>query len=363
LRLFLLFSLLGVTLSFAVLRAEFWLEYLPRPISCSGEEPAWLSELVARSGKWGWPGFQLSYVSAFGERSDCAVGWSTLAEPMSDKQIMRYASLSKVFTSVVMGQLFTEQRLQPTDRLVDILAVHGPMLDPRIAEITLDQLLRHTAGFDRNLDGDPMLLEQPWCPGYIEALGQLRLNHSPGEQYVYSNLGYCLLGAVIAKVEQEPLSDVFRQRLRLDQALSVAPVVRGEIRLGEPERYFQDPESQQRLLSLDYSALMAAGSWSGTGQDLLNLLQLWFTGDNSSLLKVPPCNVTLWRNCHGSAFYTYQQKNGPLMFWRDGSLPGVSAFMAVFDDGSKVVVLANGRRVQWVSSSDQLGLYLYDRLQ
>lgn len=355
---FLCLALLGA------LRSGVLLNSLPRPVACSAEEPKWLEQLLELSKDLHWPGFQVSYVDSQGARVDCAVGWAGSLQSMSVDHVMRYASLSKLFTSIVMAQLFVEKRLGPDDLLVARLEgeVAGPFADARVAQITLGQLLRHTAGFDRRISSDPMLVAQPWCPRHLERLQQVRLDYAPGSRYAYSNLGYCLLGAVIAKAEGATLESVYRRRLFAGSTLpSIAPIGRGEIRSEEPERYFEFPESQHALLELDYESFLAIGAWTGTAQDLLSLLIVQF-GSDSGLLEPPTCNAFVWRGCHGLALYAYRQSEGQLMYWRDGSLPGTSAFASIFEDGSKFVVLANGRHAVWMGDSDRLGQAVYNWL-
>src|SRR5690606_14895748 len=75
------------------------------------------------------------------------------------------------------------------------------------------------------------------------------------------------------------------------------------------------------------------------------------------------CDDSAWRRCHGLAFYSYQQPGRPRMYWRDGSLPGVTAFAAVTEDGDVFVLLGNARDPRnWISIHDELGLLVYDHL-
>lgn len=359
-----LLLLLFLSLLFAAWRSGILLERWPRPLHCSAAAPEWVDELVEFSGELGWPGFQLAYIDSQGQQLDCAAGWAGFLRPMRDDHVMRYVSLSKIFTSLVMAQLFAEERLYPDDLLVVRLGIAGPFADPRIAQITLDQLLRHTAGFDRSAGFDPMLVAQPWCPDRLQSLSGVQLDYAPGSQYAYSNLGYCLLGAVIAEVEKDTLDSVYRRRLLSGSSpLSIAAIGRGEVRTQEPARYFDSAETVDDLLLLDYESLLAVGAWTGTARDLLMVLNERFEREGRWLLDDFQCSPATWRACHGSALYAYRQTGGPLMYWRDGSLPGVSAFFGAFEDGSRIVVLANGRRQRWMDGSDRLGQVIYQWLR
>lgn len=347
---------------------------LPWLAKCGKESPAWLDTLVEEIKALGYPGFQLSVADENGQRMDCAAGWSGPmpgAAPLNLNHRMRYASLSKILTSSVAMQLIDKGLLDPESRLVDLLKITGPFVDERVASIRIDDLLRHKAGFDRALTPDPMMQPQPWCPGNLASLKLIRLDHNPGSHFAYANIGYCLLGAVISRIEDKSLDQIFRDRLLNPLLLqSIHALQRGEIFQDEPQAFFDGAhESQNDLLAVDYAASVATGAWSGTASDFMDLLIGLFTWNEPALLSdqaqtlifrvAPECDFSKWRTCHGYGFYKYKPTSQQAMYWRDGSLPGVTAFAAVFEDGSKVVFLANGRVYNWMASNDRIGQLLY----
>jgi len=369
-RLFLLTALL--------LTAGYWLclqpvTILPWPTHCNGPAPTWLSALVTETRKLGYPGFQLSFVDKAGRPVDCVAGWAGPnigALPLKIDQPMRYASLSKIMTSVVSMQLAEEGRLAPETPLLDVLEVGGPIADARIKTITLGHLLMHTAGFDRSKTPDPMFLAAPWCPRDLERLSFIKLDYPPGTRFAYANVGYCLLGAAIARIEGEPLDRVFERRLLTVLGLSsITPLGHRETLRTEPQNFFDPPDSLAELLAIDYPALVAVGGWAGSARDFRILLSGIFSESENGLLsrsaieqllKVDPvCAKDKWRNCHGYGFYKYQETGQQTMYWRDGSLPGVSAFAAIFSDGNPMVFLSNGRRHDWMPANDLIGKFLY----
>jgi hypothetical protein len=94
-----------------------------------------------------------------------------------------------------------------------------------VASITVRQLLDHTGGWSRETgctgcasQGDPMFETQtiakaqgepgpPGCSRVIQYMLSQPVAWAPGQVYDYSNLGYCILGAVIEKVTGSSYSD------------------------------------------------------------------------------------------------------------------------------------------------------------
>ena len=75
-----------------------------------------------------------------------------------------------------------------------------PPADPRMNEITVRDLLRHSGGFDRVRRGDIQWAQKKIsrkirkrtpldCADVIAYMKRRRLDFSPGERYAYSNFG------------------------------------------------------------------------------------------------------------------------------------------------------------------------------
>lgn len=138
-------------------------------------------------------------------------GWADKDEqrPAGPTSLFRIASVSKPITAVAVLQLVEQKKLELDARVCGVLGLKPT--DPRLAQITILQLLRHTAGFDRGESFDPMFRpvtiaeEQgvdppagPWP--IIRYMMKRPLDFDPGERYAYSNFGYCLLGRVIEEI-------------------------------------------------------------------------------------------------------------------------------------------------------------------
>ena len=348
--------------------------WLPWPIQCDGVQPALLMELVREAKELGLPGFQFSLGNAAGKRVDCAVGWARVwpwPEPLRTSHVMRYASLSKLMTSAKVLQTFERGTLSPDSLLVDALAMVMLPVDARVSLITVADLLSHTAGFDQASTPDPIMDMLPWCPADISRLSTVRLDHEPGKVYAYSNLGYCLLGALLEHNEGAPLETIFRRDLLLPLQVQMAVLHRGEILSMEPQAVFHAKESLADLMRIDFDAMQATGAWAGNSGAFLTFLSEFIRPSATllgkqavqTLLQVEPtCDVSKWRICHGYGFYRYEQKGRGAMFWRDGSLPGATSFAAIFEGGISAVFLTHTRHYDWKPINDRLGMLLYEKL-
>ena len=149
-------------------------------------------------------------------------GWADQKNhvPMQPTALMRIASVSKPFTATVIMQLIEQGRLKLKDPILPYLKKFGAdtekHLDPRWRQITIEHLLRHTAGFDRNKSFDPMFIPQLPKPPLDQAaiirymLGR-PLDFDPGTRFVYSNFDYCMLGRVIEAITGKGYEDAVRE--------------------------------------------------------------------------------------------------------------------------------------------------------
>ncbi|MFO0986565.1 MAG: serine hydrolase domain-containing protein [Alphaproteobacteria bacterium] len=131
-------------------------------------------------------------------------------------QPLPLASLAKAITGACVATLVRDRRLSFETRLGDVLGPffrrHGAPADPRVAAITVEQLLAHRSGFSRKANPDPAsgvalvahLREHGSAAAHVaEATKRAltyRLARPPGQAYEYVNANYLLLGAVIEQV-------------------------------------------------------------------------------------------------------------------------------------------------------------------
>jgi CubicO group peptidase (beta-lactamase class C family) len=164
--------------------------------SISAEEIPGAVVLVARRGK-------TVYRKAFGLRSK-----EPDVEPMTIDSIFDIASLTKVIATATSIMILVEEGK---------IALNEPVSDfiPKFArrgkeKVTLLHLLTHHSGLRPDLDLDPK-----W-KGYDKAIDlacRERLVADPGEQFIYSDINYVLLGEVVHRVSGMSLDQFAAERI------------------------------------------------------------------------------------------------------------------------------------------------------
>lgn len=129
-------------------------------------------------------------------------------EPMTRDTIFDMASLTKpVATATSVMLLIEEGRLRLEDRVSKFL----PELDNHgKGKITVEHLLRHRAG----LIPDNALKDYADGPDAAwKRVAELGLVDPPGERFVYSDVGFLILGKLVEKVSGEKLDEFARRRI------------------------------------------------------------------------------------------------------------------------------------------------------
>ena len=125
---------------------------------------------------------------------------------MEPNMLMRFASVSKLITAAGIMKLVEMKKLRMGDKVFGQKGIlcdttyNNSIKDQRYYNITVEQLLRHQAGFN-NYAGDPVsstryimmqnhLTTPPDHPTLLRILLKRHLGYTPGEGKCYSNLGY-----------------------------------------------------------------------------------------------------------------------------------------------------------------------------
>ncbi|GLJ32432.1 hypothetical protein SUGI_0652650 [Cryptomeria japonica] len=157
-------------------------------------------------------GGQLKYSKAFG------VANKESGELVRTDNIMRYNRISKVITGTAIAKLVQEGKLSLNDKPFRLLQhlepPKGDTADSRLLNITVQNLLQHSGGWNVSLTGINIVsepatlyaaqaLDRPSPPSPEDAIRFMKalpLDFEPGSAMEYSNFGYIVLGRVIEHV-------------------------------------------------------------------------------------------------------------------------------------------------------------------
>lgn len=132
--------------------------------------------------------------------------------------VYRIGSITKPFTAVMLMQLVAAGRVQLSDPVERYLPeVKQIASKPQGASpFTFLQLATMTAGLAREPDEAGPFWTGPvsaWEKTLLAALPHTSYTSFPGTEYSYSNIGYAILGAALARVAHEPYTEWQRSRV------------------------------------------------------------------------------------------------------------------------------------------------------
>lgn len=363
-------------------RSQLWVKTYPiraelsaRKISCSDNSPTWLADILKyQTHDNNAPANQIAYIEANGTLHHCENGYvgeyPLLSDSVTAQTRFRYASVTKLWTADAILQLVKDGKLTLDTPLADIISEIDAPKDARMMDITIRQLLTHRAGFDRySVFGQDMFgIGKDICPNHINELNTITLGFEPDSKTSYSNLGYCLLGEVISRLNNDiPYTDIIKQQYHFAdstlQFISNKPMA--------DEVYYNYVETGLTGISdvytaFDYEGLASAAGLSGNAINMAQQAHAMAAKPAPNILSIDPksaCDITQIAECYGLAMVPYQpQPNMPMVHYRDGNLLGLSSLVAVSDNGSVVALLSNGTSNEGVEGSNKVKMMLYQQI-
>ena len=264
----------------------------------------------------------------------CTVGTSGNPEhPLGPDTRFRIGSVTKTFTAVLV--------LQARDAgLLDLDDPVGKHLDlPAHGDATIRRLLSHTAGFQREPDGD--LWDVLVAPGAATLLAQLDKAERvlpASRRFHYSNLAVAVLGQLVARLRGGTWAEVLQERV-LDPlglaATTVAPPSQAAVGyLVDPYSDAVRPEGQ-----LDMGgAAPAAQLWSTaadmarwaaflTSPEIIDPGGVVLPAATVDEMRWPltPTDETLWKAGYGLGLSLVPQGGRAIDIGHGGAMPGFLA--------------------------------------
>jgi CubicO group peptidase (beta-lactamase class C family) len=290
---------------------------------------------LARQGKLVWSGGRGRIDGAEGPAPDANVQY-------------RAGSITKTFIAVAVLRLRDEGRVGLSDPIGTHLDAAGA------AELTVGQLLSHTSGLRAETAG-------PWWERVAgssfdslaqSSLGPDALRTRAGQRYHYSNVGYALLGELVARLRCRPWHDVVAEELlaplglgrtttrpQPPHATGLAVHPHADLLLPEPEHDADAMAPAGQLWTTVADLARWAGFLAGAGPaSLLDAATLAEMREPAGLFDVPGQPWTLG---YGLGLQLWND-GGQRSYGHTGSMPGFNGILQIeAETGDAAIVLTN----------------------
>jgi|GEM_PF-1951103 len=135
---------------------------------------------------------------------------------------LQFADVDKTTATAAVAALYAQGKLEPDTPVFPLLGISKPLFaserpDPNVDAVTVQELVDDTSGFHGEGAGDPLFMmrdvEARLKSGpltsrqFAQWVYGLPLQFKPGTRALFSNVGYELLGMVVAKAAGMPFHD------------------------------------------------------------------------------------------------------------------------------------------------------------
>lgn len=205
-----------------------------------------------------------------------ARGPAATSATFDGKTIFEIGSMSKVFTALILADMASKGEVSLDDPAEKYLPAGARMPERGGRKITLRDLATHSSGLPRLPDN--MTFANPANPYadyseklLLDFLGSYQLPRDIGSHVEYSNLGFGLLGYLLAHAAHTDYATLLAQRITgplgmRDTAITLSPEQQARFAQGHDQ--FMRPTGPWTLLTL-----AGAGAIRSTGNDMLTFLR------------------------------------------------------------------------------------------
>jgi D-alanyl-D-alanine-carboxypeptidase/D-alanyl-D-alanine-endopeptidase len=292
----------------------------------------------------------ISFGSGYDRITAYGRGGATNDRPLAGDTVFEIGSITKVFTSLLLTEMATRGEVKLDDPVGKYLPDGVTMPSRNGKQITLLDLATYTSGLPRLPDGIPNFGNNPYAAYTVEQLYAFLSNHTlrfdPGTHYEYTNLGFGLLGHVLALRANASYEDLVVSRICVPLGLEDTRIsLNGSMR----ERLAQGHNSNLKPTpNWDLPTLAGAGALRSTANDLVKFVRATCLSEAGAPLHAAidmllqtrrPADIP---NTEVGLGWFVGTADNDEMIWKDGLTGGYAAF-AGFSTRLKsgAVVLSN----------------------
>jgi CubicO group peptidase (beta-lactamase class C family) len=265
--------------------------------------------------------------------------------PATKDTVYNIASIGKQFTATAVMMLVEDGRIGLDYGITNYLADLPKAWD----NVTVRQLLTHTSGIRDypklsdfgKLNKSPVTTKQ-----LVNMLADFPLEFRSGEKWSYCNIGYHLLGEIVAKVSGQPFADFLQDRIFTPLRMnSTRPYDSRSIITNRASPYSWQNGAFRNADYLDYSWAFGAGAEGSTVVDMAK----WDASLHTEKLLPRKRWEEMWTPValadgntfpYGFGWHVQTAKDTGRVIWHGGGDPGfLSAMFHWLDDRTTVIVL------------------------
>ena len=194
--------------------------------------------------------------------------------PNTSETLFCIGSINKPLTIVILARMVEAKQLALTDKLAKFLPEF-----PRADEITVDQLLNHSAGIPHRVT-EPLDETRPQsAASMVELAAGKELVFEPGSKSVYSSAGFSVLARVLELASGKPYAELLAEYVLKPAGMEDTFDVGSRVVLeNRASSYAFDTNGLLNAPPQDVSYLVGAGSVYSTPHDLLKFQRALLAG-------------------------------------------------------------------------------------
>lgn len=296
-------------------------------------------------------------------------GWANTStgRPVEPDTLFNLASLSKAITAAAVLKLVDAGKLKLEDHAFDLVPhikpPRGAKVDDRLKKVTVRQCLNHSGGWDRMKNGDPINWEPQICRAmrlppplspvqFLSFMMSVPLDFAPGAAAVYSNVGFVILGEVIATVSKQPYEKFVKEQVLKPMGITAARLnpADGKYAADAALRYLAG--SFLALPALRFPMINATGGWLASAVDLAKFLanmegtrgQPVLSEESRLLMRSappPPLKPRDNGTYFGLGWDAVQTDGKNYTYFKDGCYQGMRTFMKRLPNGVNWALVFN----------------------
>ena len=195
--------------------------------------------------------------------------------PLDGDTVFEIGSITKVFTALLLTEMVMRGEVALDDPVAKFLPANVKVPNRDGKQITLLDLATYSSGLPRIPDGLANGSGNPYATYGADQLYAFLSGHTlrfdPGTHYEYANLGFGLLGHVLAVRANKSYEDLVVSRICAplglgDTRISLNPSMRGRLAQG----HLADLKATSNW---DFLALAGAGALRSTANDLVKFMR------------------------------------------------------------------------------------------